>query len=127
MAVGRNSRLISATVLKARFVIVAYVNDVCIAEHGRAERRGAERSKWNKLCRRGGGGGGGEPARIVFEAQRSGGDEHEEGSGGERWNYASVHLTECDQSDRNSRRRPSSPERDRESRAWSRAQVKTRP
>lgn len=61
-----------------------------------AERRGAEWSKWNKLCR------GGEPARIVFEAQRSGGDEHEEGSGGERWNYASVHLTECDESDRNS-------------------------
>lgn len=49
--------------------------------------------------------------RIVFEAQRSpatsararGGG----GGGSERWNYASVHLTECDESDRNSRQRPS--------------------
>lgn len=47
-----------------------------------------------------------------FRSTEVSGDEHEEGSGdggggSERWNYASVHLTECDESDRNSRQRPS--------------------
>lgn len=107
MAVGRTDRLISATVLKARFVIVAYVNDVCIAEHhDRAEQ------VEQVVCR-----DGEPPARIVFEAQRSGDDEHEEGSGGERWNYASVHLTECDESDRNSTE--AELPREGPSRAWS--------
>lgn len=44
-------------------------------------------------------------ARRVSDRFRSAGVRsgvHEEGSGGgERWNYASVHLTECDESDRN--------------------------
>lgn len=48
-----------------------------------------------------------------FRSTEVSGDEHEEGRRrrrrrqSERWNYASVHLTECDESDRNSRQRPS--------------------
>lgn len=72
--------LISATVLKAHFVIVGYVNDVCIA------------GKWNV------------GARQFSKHRGHNGDAHEEGSG-ERWNYASVHLTECDESDPNDRGR----------------------
>lgn len=42
-----------------------------------------------------------------FRSTEVSGDVHEEGSGGgERWNYASVHLTECDESDRNSTEKP---------------------
>jgi len=54
----------------------------------------AARSKWNTLCA---------ARRDRFRSTEVSGDVHEEGSGGgERWNYASVHLTECDESDRNS-------------------------
>lgn len=90
LAVSR--RLISATVLKARFVI--------------APRRVAAPVTLTRRMYRGSGASGTPlcAARwIVFEAQRSAATLHEEGSGGgERWNYASVHLTECDESDRGS-------------------------
>jgi len=88
-----HQRLISAGVLKAHFVI----GSVTLTTHGVSQRR----SKWNgpRAC--------GAPAECCslnrFRGTEVSGDAHEEGSGGggERWNYASVHLTESsDESNR---------------------------
>jgi len=91
-----HQRLISAGVLKAHFVI----GSVTLTTHGVSRRR----SKWNGPC------ACGAPAECCslnrFRGTEVSGDAHEEGSGGgggsgERWNYASVHLTESsDESNR---------------------------
>lgn len=78
-------RLISAAVLKARFVIAPVTLT-------RRMYRGAEQVE--HVVR-------GASARFRSTEVSSGVHEEDSG-GGERWNYASVHLTECDESDRNS-------------------------
>ena len=83
LAVSR--RLISASVLKAHFVITPVT----------LTRRMYRDAEQVEHVVRG--------ALDHFRSTEVSGDVHEEGSGGgERWNYASVHLTECDESNRNS-------------------------